>query len=282
MNDNCLVCGSKMEMSRIKGLLECSSCKFVTCDINISDDELKSIYGTDYFHGKEYGNYVLDKSVMQRNFKNRLRTLQKYITDSKEKSLFEIGCAYGFFLEIAKKEFNKVFGIDISDEAIKYANDIVNVDAAADNFLNYEMTQMYDVFCMWDTIEHLRKPELFIEKISKYTNPNGLLAITTGDIGSINARIRGIKWRQIHPPTHIHYFSAQTLTKLLTDHGYEIVYTGHPGSYMSMNNITYILFMIKKTKPKLYEFFNKTGLNKLEIYINMKDLVYIIGRKKNL
>ena len=46
------------------------------------------------------------------------------------------------------------------------------------------------------------------------------LALTTGDIGSVNARLRGHKWRMIHPPTHLHYFSAETMKALLDRHGF--------------------------------------------------------------
>lgn len=279
-NDLCLVCGSKLGPSKYKGLLQCKSCGFITSDLDISDNDLKKIYGEDYFHGKEYGNYLLDKPVIQKNFKKRLKTLLRYVSEPSTKSLFEIGCAYGFFLEIARNAFGKVFGIDISDDAINYAKNSLELNAISGDFLEYEMTQNYDIYCMWDTIEHLKKPDLFIQKISKHINMGGLLAITTGDISSINAIIRGEKWRQIHPPTHLHYFSRRSLSLLLENNGFKVVYIGYPGSFMSLNNVLYIIFVIKKSLPGIYKLLNKIGLTKLNIYLNMKDLIYIIAKKK--
>ena len=61
---------------------------------------------------------------------------------------------------------------------------------------------------MWDTIEHLKRPDLFVQKAAADLRPGGLIALTTGDIGSLNARLRGARWRMIHPPTHLHYFSV--------------------------------------------------------------------------
>ncbi|MCX5770246.1 MAG: hypothetical protein NTZ09_08245, partial [Candidatus Hydrogenedentes bacterium] len=40
------------------------------------------------------------------------------------------------------------------------------------------------------------------------------------DIGSITARIRGPRWRLIHPPTHIHYFTRKSIATLLDRLGY--------------------------------------------------------------
>jgi hypothetical protein len=59
---------------------------------------------------------------------------------------------------------------------------------------------------------------------SRDLEPGGLLALTTGDIGSLNARLRGSNWRMIHPPTHLHYFSVQSITSLLKRHGIDTVH----------------------------------------------------------
>ena len=55
--------------------------------------------------------------------------------------------------------------------------------------------------------------------------------MTTGDIGSLMARWRGARWRQIHPPTHLHYFSKLTLAQLLERHGFTVAYAGYDGMY---------------------------------------------------
>ncbi|MFD0676223.1 MULTISPECIES: class I SAM-dependent methyltransferase [unclassified Paenibacillus] len=281
MNDNlCIVCGSPYKKSKLKGLIECTNCSFITTNLNISNDELKKLYSIDYFHGKEYSDYLSDKKIIQHNFYSRLKTLMKYIQNPKEKSLFEIGCAYGFFLDVANPLFSDVSGIDISAEAVQKGKELMGLNVFSGDFLEYKFDSKYDVFCMWDTIEHLKEPHLFIEKISENINKDGLIAISTGDIGSLNASIRGDNWRQIHPPTHLQYFSSKTLAKLLEKYGFEVVYTGHPGNYLSLNTISYILFVLKYNIPGFYNLLKKTGIVNLNVYLNMFDFVYMIGRKK--
>lgn len=280
MRDNsCIICGSKYIKSKLKGLLECETCHFNTADLSISDEELKQLYSEEYFSGKEYGNYLSDKKNIQNNFQKRLDVILKYIPETKGKKLFEIGCAYGFFLELAKRYFYKAVGIDVSSDSIKYARQVLMVDAIDGDFLNYKLSEKYDVFCMWDTIEHLKKPHLFIDKIAQHINKDGILAITTGDMDSINARFRGNKWRQIHPPTHLHYFSQKTLSALLQKHGFRVVYIAYPGLYRSVDDIAYIILALKNKKAKLYEFIKKTGLLNWSIYLNTFDLMYVVAQR---
>ena len=60
------------------------------------------------------------------------------------------------------------------------------------DFLKWNVkSAQYDIICMWDTIEHLKRPDLFIKKINKVLKKDGLLALTTGDISSIVAKLRG-------------------------------------------------------------------------------------------
>lgn len=278
--NSCIICGSKYRGSKLKGLLECDSCHFMTADLAISDEELKAHYSEEYFHGKEYGNYVSDKKNIQRNFQKRLNTILKLCPGSKDKKLFEIGCAYGFFLELAEKHFDNAAGIDISSGGIKYARDRLGVEAFEGDFLEFNFREKKDVFCLWDTIEHLKQPDLFIKKISENINNDGLIAITTGDIDSLNARIRGMRWRQIHPPTHLHYFSKKTLSALLNKYGFVVVYAGYPGVFRSVDDMAYIILSLKNNKPGLYGALKRMGLLKWNIYFNTFDFLSIIGRKE--
>ena len=161
----------------------------------------------------------------------RLRPVARYVTDPGSKRLFEIGSAYGFFLEVARQHFRSVEGIDISTAAAAYAKEQLGVQVAAGEFLAHRIAGPVDVVCLWDTIEHLRDPHLYIEKAAAYLRRGGALAVTTGDIGSLMARWRGERWRQIHPPTHLHYFSKLTLAQLLERYGFTIAYAGYDGMY---------------------------------------------------
>ena len=90
----CLVCGGALlPATRRRGLMECARCGFVTAGLEPSEAELRRVYGRDYFHGREYADYVAEADSLKLNFERRLATLDAFVGDARGKRLFEIGCA---------------------------------------------------------------------------------------------------------------------------------------------------------------------------------------------
>ena len=132
---------------------------------------------------------------------------------------------------------------------------------------------------MWDTIEHLLSPDRFVAKAAADLKPGGYIAFTTGDIGSLNARLRGRRWRMIHPPTHLHYFSAATARRLLAAHGFEVVHMSHPGATRSVRSILYILLALRMGRPRWYEAIGRLPLARLSFALNLGDIMFVIARR---
>lgn len=276
----CLVCGGTYRNANLAGLLTCSRCHFVTADMQLSRDELRRLYSANYFAGREYKDYLGERSLIEKHFRIRLRRLLRFVTNPAEKRLLEIGCAYGFFLSVARSQFRDIVGLDISEDAVAYMRRELGLPGTAADFLEYEMDERADVVCLWDTIEHLDKPHLYIEKLSDVMNSGGVVAITTGDISSIVARFRGARWRQIHPPTHLHYFSKATLVRLLANYGFSVRYCGYEGMFRSLDTIAYIVLNIKHQKPALYRALKEMGLLRWNLYLNLYDILFVVAEKK--
>ena len=275
----CIVCGGKFCPSRIAGLLECEGCRFTTADLSIPEEDLRQLYTERYFAGEEYRDYLGDRPVIEKQFRLRLRKLLKFVQCPVEKNMFEIGCAYGFFLSVAKSAFRSVEGVDLSTGATAYASNILGVNAHSQGFLTYEFGIVPDILCMWDTIEHLRRPDLYIRKIAETLPPGGLLALTTSDLDSFVARIRGSKWRQIHPPTHLHYFSRDTLERLLRRYGFVVKEIGTEGVYRSADTMAYIILCLRSKRPALYARLRQMGLLNWDLYLNLGDIVFVVAEK---
>lgn len=277
----CLVCGDSYRPSRLPGLKQCRGCGFITADIGLSDAELESLYGRDYFHGGEYRDYIAEGASLKFNFRRRITTLKALIPAFASLNVFEIGCAYGFFLDEIRADVRAARGIDISEAATSYARESNNVDAICGNYLSYEMDGKPDLIAMWDTIEHLARPDLFLEKASRDLAPGGYFAVTTGDIGSFNARLRGRRWRMIHPPTHLHYFSAASLSRLLERNGFEVVHLSHPGNSRDLRSILHFILALRMGWEKLYERISSWRIFRASLTLNLHDIMFIVARKRN-
>ena len=280
MKRPCLVCGGRYGPSPLPGLAACESCGFVSADLEISLDELRALYAERYFTGGEYKDYVAERRLHEKHFLRRLNLLLRHVSQPDTKTLFEVGCAHGFFLNLARERFQAVQGIDISGDAARYARDVLHLDVKAGDLLELGSIGSPDVVCLWDTIEHLDRPDAYVQKLSAVMAKGSIIALTTGDIGSLVARIRGSRWRQIHPPSHLHYFSAATLAKLLRNSGFEVFHTDHEGTYRSLDTAAYIILNIKHQKPELYRMLKKTGLLRITFYLNLYDIVLMLARKR--
>lgn len=275
----CEVCGSAGDEVGYAGLRRCRNCTHVWADLTLDAESIAKLYQRSYFFGDEYGNYLDDRRIIEKNFAHRLQTLQRYVGPS-HRRLFELGCAYGFFLNLARDSFETVSGIDVSADAVRYASSELNLAASCGDLLASDLSlQRFDVACLWDTIEHLATPRRYIETIAEHMSPGGLLAITTGDIGSLNARMQKGRWRLIHPPTHLHYFTHRSLATLLDRAGFDVVHVDYPGVYRSLGGMLHNLAR-GHGWLRTGAWLQQASPAGLDIYLNLRDIMYIIATRR--
>jgi hypothetical protein len=279
---HCIVCDNRDAVAPLyPGILRCGACSYVFADMRLTDEELFELYNEEFFTGAEFSDYAGDEKFFRKNFALRYRELRPFLDPARHQHLLEIGSAYGFFLDEVRERFASVQGIDITDAGVRYARDELKLDVVQADFLAHDYgAQKFDVVCMWDTIEHLREPHRYVEKIAAHTEAGALLAITTADIESFNARLRKEKWRMIHPPTHLHYFSPQTIARLLDSYGFEVVSNRYCGFYRSIGNMAYNILVLRQQKPQFYQPLERIGIGGLGFYLNLYDIMHVIARRR--
>jgi SAM-dependent methyltransferase len=213
----CIACGAERWTPRYRELVTCDACGFVRAADLPSAAELARLYGPAYFEGEEYADYLGDRDVHRLNFQRRMRRITA--AAGRLESMFEIGCAYGLWLQVAAGHGIRVAGSDISLEAVCYAREQLKLDARPGAFADAGVRPgEFQSFCLWDTLEHLAEPEAIVEEIARVLPPGGWFFATTGDIGSRTAQRQADRWRMIHPPTHLQYFSRATIEAFLARH----------------------------------------------------------------
>ena len=278
---SCELCGhtgAMLALYREQRIVQCPSCALIFYDGSV---DTAFLYGADYFRGGEYFDYVSDKKVLQWNARRRIGQLRKLIPSGGR--LLEIGSAYGFFLDLAREHW-RVGGIDVSAEGVQYARDVLGLDVTQADFLDLpDEPGSLDAVCMWDTIEHLPHPVRFIEKASRWLKPGGVLMLSTGDVGSLVSRIRRERWRQIHPPTHLYYFSRGTLTQAVERAGLECAEISSEGNYRSYRSMAYAVFSLGgKPTDWIYRAITLGERLDFPVYLNLYDLFVLVARKTRI
>lgn len=254
------------------GIVQCPGCSLVFFDGAV---DAAALYSPAYFQGEEYLDYLSDKAILQRNFASRVADLAALKPAGR---LFEVGSAYGFFLELAARHW-QVRGVDITPDGVRHAREVLGLDATESDFLALpDEPAAYDLICLWDTIEHLEHPMRYLERAARWLKPGGLLAITTGDLDSAMSRFRRERWRMIHPPTHLYYFSAATLGDAVQRCGLDVRQVTYPGYHRSLRNMVHGLATLGRApgteRPPAPSF-----VPDWPIYLNFYDIMFLIAAK---
>ncbi len=157
-------------------LRDCKLCGHAFAPSELANTRLAELYTERYFRGEEYRDYLSERNIIELNFRSRLRVLRRFLDLHRHRRLFEVGCAYGFFLHAARNDFVSVSGIDVCEAAVRYAVERLGLDAVCGDLLEQDLNgQEFDVVCMWDTIEHLARPDLYVEKLTGHMRTGALV-----------------------------------------------------------------------------------------------------------
>jgi len=238
---------------------------------------LENIYNEGYFQGKQadgYGDYLKSETIIKKEFNSILSVIERNLGKTLGRNLLEIGCAMGFFLDLAKEKYT-CRGIEVSDFAGKHCISKgldVHIGELTRKFL--EESNHFDIAVMLDVIEHIPNPRETINLLYEFLNPGGILIITTGNIDSLNAKIFRKHWRLMTPPQHLFFFSKKTITELLESAGFRVTEIKSPWKFVSFGLIFYQIFNRLGLKIK-FNFLNGVG-----IYLNLFDAIRVTAVKK--
>lgn len=103
----------------------------------------------------------------------------------KNKRVLDIASGEGYGTSLISKEADFVVGVDISEEAVKHAN-----EKYANNKIQFKCgnaaaipieSASVDVVVSFETIEHITGQEEFLREIKRVLTPSGMLIISTPD-----------------------------------------------------------------------------------------------------
>ncbi len=211
-------------------LLRCPGCGLGWWDFSGLDPA--RLYDDAYFQCADvtrgYDDYASLEVGLRRTARVRLRRIERILAasggGSRPRRIFDIGCATGVFLDEARRRGWEVAGCDVSAYGVRQARsrgiDVVQADAT--HVFDACLEERFDAITLWDVIEHLPEPAAAIRSAAMHLRSGGVLALSTGDLGSLCARLSGRRWHLFNLPEHLFFFTRASLRGLLETHGLSV------------------------------------------------------------
>jgi 2-polyprenyl-3-methyl-5-hydroxy-6-metoxy-1,4-benzoquinol methylase len=202
--------------------------------------EPRRLYDRDYFESETapegYSNYAALEPGVRRTARARLDRIGAILPRrvSAPPRVWEVGCGTGLFLDEARKRGWETSGVEVSPYAAAVARErgLAVEETAAEEAVP---PTGVDVVAMWDVVEHLRDPFATIARASAALRQGGILALSTGDVRSVAARLSGPRWHLFNLPEHLFFFSRESLRRLLEANGLRIVRAAYESQWVPLS-----------------------------------------------
>jgi len=268
---NCNLCGSNKNSFLLKSrnwlkhtkerfnIVKCSNCNLVYLNPRPSKESISSYYPDEYEPYNARGRSLAERvskillDSYYRKEKNIFSLVKSFLAQliyspvpsKKQGKILDIGCGPGISLYNLKKFGWNVYGLDISQKAVNFARNNLDLKNVRRGFIEdaFYHKEYFDVIRMSHVIEHLNDPKETLLKIRKILKKNGILIITTPDFSSPLRPVFGPCWFPLESPRHLYLFTPETISLLLKKvGGFKILKTKHDiSAYHLAKSLSYVM-----------------------------------------
>lgn len=177
----------------------------------------------EYYESEDYISHTDSKRnlfekvyhlVRQFSLNSKLKLVHTF--GSKNKSLLDVGCGTGDFLQTAQKNNWIVTGIEPNEQARIIANSKTNNSVFNTKELLKFNENSFDVITLWHVLEHLPNLEEQIATFKRLLKPEGTLVIAMPNYKSYDAKHYGEFWAAFDVPRHLWHFNKTSVSKLVS------------------------------------------------------------------
>lgn len=174
----------------------------------------------------------LEKSRSLGRFKRRLthqhyiRLMRRYVPSTAK--VLDVGTGSGSFLSEVKRNFPdmELSGIEYDVRLVAETNAKLGLPVCQQgNAETFDLNAQFDLITSFQVIEHLYNPNAFIANCRKHLKPNGVLLITTPNLGCLSRHVMKDNWHGFRDD-HVSLKTAQDWEKYLITAGLSRLYIG--------------------------------------------------------
>jgi 2-polyprenyl-3-methyl-5-hydroxy-6-metoxy-1,4-benzoquinol methylase len=117
--------------------------------------------------------------------------IHKYLPQDRKKSILDLGCGYGFFLNTCLKSgYRNIYGVELIPDFISTAKKIFDINSIIESDIASFLRsgQTYDCITAFDVLEHFKKEEIpeILSLIYKRLNSGGIFLFRSPNAESLS------------------------------------------------------------------------------------------------
>ena len=190
----------------------------------------------DYYRDSNYRElrYWSFDEPAARTLPRILDAVVSLIGEPRSRSLLEVGCGTGQFLQLAQQRGLDVSGVELNADHASEARSRTNGGPiVCGEFMTESFDRQFDVIAMLDLIEHLPDPLAALRRSYELLKPGGYVVVYTPNHGGITARVADLAYRatrgslagpviEIFDCLHVVFFDVGTLRSALERGGFSV------------------------------------------------------------
>lgn len=200
------------------GIVRCKTCGLVRSNPVLAPAQLTALYADSEFLFDEEAPYAAETYAQL-----TAELLGDDLAQGRFRTLLEIGCSSGFYLEKALAlGIPDVLGFEPSRQCHQRANLTVRPYMVEDIFRSELVGQRhFDLAASFHVLDHLPNPLDVLRQVTEVLNPGGRLLLVCHDVDAFSAKLLR-DFSPIFDVEHIYLFSENTLSRLLVTLGLEV------------------------------------------------------------
>lgn len=203
-------------------LCQCSKCDLVFTNPRPDKANIQEYYQSEEYisHKNKSNNLVnfLYKQVRAITLKRKLNLINS-LSPTKNK-LLDIGAGTGHFLEIAKNNGWKSYGIEPNPEAQKLLEQ--KGVPTYEDILSIPKGKKFTIITLFHVLEHIHDLRKSAKKIHKHLEENGTLIIAVPNIDSFDSKLYKQYWAAWDVPRHLYHFNKSSIKNFAEEFGFKI------------------------------------------------------------
>jgi len=188
---------------------QCSTCGLIYANPRAPKEKILARYSANYFWHEYLPSLgVVDGKYDLTHFDARHASMLHLMAErTAGRRMLEVGAGAGFFLKAAERAGWKTEGIELSDEAARFAVERLELDVKSVPAEVMLVTpDSFDAVAMFEVIEHLFDPRSVLTAVARSLAPGGTLAVSTPNFDAASRHLLGVDWAVLSPLEHVYYF----------------------------------------------------------------------------